>query len=214
MRNYVRMGDVVPVASIVGSSLLQGNNECVARESVLTPFWGEGPCRATDAKRAALLARLKPTVAATVVSQDRVAGQVALDFILNNPAAYLKLCVRRLWTGLLPYNPRADQKFIQRTAFTIFWLAIVPVGLLGTALHLVLMPRRAVLLALLTAVNLAALVAVLITPDQRYRAGIDLLLGCFAGWGYDRWFRRSSDDQTESIPWLSAGVGRTSGADG
>lgn len=189
VRNYRRLGLVVPVSSITGGALLEGNNECVARESLLTPFMA-GPCPEADQARKELLARLGRPEHVNVGWQDRVAWTVALRFIVNDPGAYLKLCARRAWTVLLPYNPRADQRPVQRAAFAVYWLAVVPAGL-TSALLCVRRPRpRAAMLVLLIGVNLASLAAVLIHYDLRFRVGIDLLLGSFAGWGYSEWFGR------------------------
>jgi dolichyl-phosphate-mannose-protein mannosyltransferase len=190
VRNYVRLGLFVPVASIVGGALLEGNNDCLAHESLLTPFIAR-PCGDTDRKREALLTELHVAQPVNTVWDDRVAGMVALRFIADNPITYLKLCLRRLWTLVLPYNPRADQRPIQRAAFALHWAAVVPGGLIGALVCLRRPRTHPALLGLLIAVNLATLAAVLIHQDLRFRVGVDLLLGSFGGWGYCRWFGSS-----------------------
>jgi len=135
LRNYHRFWAIIPVARILGSTLLQGNNDCVAREGLLTPFWAEGPCEDAAQKRNALYAQLHLPEPASVLAEDRINTTLATEFIVNSPLAYLKLCLRRLWTVLLPYNPRADQGLVQRAAFTIYWLAILPLGSIAALRH-------------------------------------------------------------------------------
>ncbi len=186
LRNYWLHGLFVPVASIVGEALLEGNNPCVARESLFTPFWGEGRCDVTDEKRAQAFAGLKLSEPISMVWQDRIAGRIAVEFIIENPLSYVKLSVRRLWTVLLPFNPRGEQRLVQRFAFTIYWLVVVPAGLVGIAMSVRWPPLEPRLLALVAATSLATLAAVLVWSDLRYRVGLDIILGSFAGWAYSR----------------------------
>ncbi|HEX9154078.1 MAG TPA: glycosyltransferase family 39 protein, partial [Nitrospira sp.] len=44
IHNYVRFGVFLPVSSIVGVDFKEGNNDCVAHESLFSPYWAEGPC--------------------------------------------------------------------------------------------------------------------------------------------------------------------------
>jgi hypothetical protein len=210
LRNYWHHGLFVPVASIVGEVLLEGNNECWAAESILTPFWGEGPCRATDEKRRQTLARLGLPEPADMAWQDRVAGRIAAQFIAEHPLAYLKLSVRRLWTVLLPFNPRADQRPVQRLAFTIYWLLVVPVGLVGLAMSWPRLSAEARLLALVAATNLGTLAGVLVWSDLRFRVGIDLVLCSFAGWTYNRLAARVLPPPSQPLQSSSHGSGMAS----
>jgi hypothetical protein len=186
LRNYWHHGLFVPVASIVGEAFLEGNNPCVATESLFTPFWGEGPCEVTDEKRAQALASLKLPEPIGMVWEDRIAGRIAAEFIAENPLSYIKLSTRRLWTVLLPFNPRAEQRLVQRFAFTMYWLVVVPAGVVGIAMSVRWAPLEHRLLALVAATNLATLAAVLVWSDLRYRVGLDVILGSFAGWAYSR----------------------------
>jgi hypothetical protein len=186
LRNYWHHGLFVPVASIVGAAFLEGNNPCVAPESLFTPFWGEGPCKVTDEKRAQALASLKLPEPISMVWKDRIAGRIAAEFIVENPLSYLKLTARRLWTVLLPFNPRAEQGLVQRFAFTMYWLVVVPAGLVGIAMSVRWSPLQPRLLALVAAASLATLAAVVVWSDLRYRVGLDVILGSFAGWVYSR----------------------------
>ena len=92
VRNYLQLGIVVPAASITGSALLEGNNDCVAQESLWTPFLTR-PCAETDRRLKELLDQHAFPERVRAFWYDRVARVVAVRFILDNPAAYLKLCV-------------------------------------------------------------------------------------------------------------------------
>jgi len=88
IRNYIRFQAFVPVAAIVGEDLATGNNECVAPESFLTPYWAEGPCiplnrRIANARAVTPLANLPAGILF-----DRLSRRAALDFITEHPAAY------------------------------------------------------------------------------------------------------------------------------
>jgi hypothetical protein len=183
IRNYLRFGTVVPVASIVGFAVLEGNNECAAREGLFTPVLTE-PCPHYDPKWAELMPSLRAQGRDNIVWLDRTAMRLGLEFIAEQPAAYLKLCIRRAWTVLLPFNPRAGQRLVQRGAFLVYWLLVVPAGVIGAIRHLRPLKTRPALLLVLLLINLATLAAVLVHQDLRYRVGVDLLLGCFAGWTY------------------------------
>ena len=189
VRNYVQFGVVVPVASITGSALLEGNNDCVARESLLTPFLAQ-PCADTNRKVKELLDQHAFSERLRAYWYDRAARVVAVRFIVDHPAAYLKLSVRRTWTIVLPYNPRADQQPLQRAAFAAYWLAIMPAGIISMFIQLRRPRQQTAMIVLLIAVNLATMAAVLIHQDLRFRVGLDLLLGCFAGWGYSAALKR------------------------
>jgi len=194
VRNYFRLAHFVPVASISGHILLQGNNECIASESLLTPFWGEGSCRSTDQKRESLLAQAGLGESVDNTLRDRIEGSVARQFIRTDPIGYLRLSLRRMWTLLLPFNPRADQRVHQRIAFLLYWMAVVPVGLMSLCTRLRGSRFPARLLGLLIIVQLLLLVFIYFTPDGRHRIGVDLLLGCFASVTYAELLRRSPLD--------------------
>jgi hypothetical protein len=89
LRNYLRFGTLVPVTSIVGTALADGNNECTASEGVLTPFWAEGGrCLPLDNRRRRLEALSPASRVPAVVRQDRISGHAAFAFIREHPAAY------------------------------------------------------------------------------------------------------------------------------
>ena len=186
IRNYARFGAFVPVASIVGVDFTEGNNQCVAPESVFTPYWAEGPCASIAEQRRAQMNTMPfdPRVP-PCVRLDRASRRVAAQFVKDNPVAYAKLSLRRFWTSLLPYNPRGRQHRIERIAFSIYWLAVFPAGVVGLVRGKNLREPGRVLLALLIALNLLSISAVLYWSDLRFLVGIYLLLACFAGWTYD-----------------------------
>jgi len=65
-----------------------------------------------------------------------------------------------------------------------YWLLVFPAGILGMLLALKRTESARWLLGILILLNLASMMAVLYWSDLRFRVGIDLLLGCFAGWFY------------------------------
>lgn len=191
IHNYVRFGVFVPVASIVGEDLLQGNNACVAAESLFTPFWAEGSCRWIEGQR-----HTQPeTVPADsrvpdVVLRDRASRDIAVHFILANPGAYAKMAFRRFWTTLLPFDPRGNQRSHERIVLALYWLAAYPAGIAGFFIWIkrFKIEPGSFLLVVLVLLNLMSISAVLYWSDLRFRVGIDLLLGSFAAWTYTELF--------------------------
>jgi len=197
VRNYVRFGIFVPVASIVGEDLLEGNNPCVAAEGVFVPYWAEGSCPWVDRQKAVRRDTETETRIPVAVRRDRLSRSIALRFVSENPGAYAKLVFRRLWTTLLPYDPRGAQHSKEKIVLLLYWLAIFPAGLIGILLGAGRFEPRRILLALLVVLNLAAIAAVLYWSDLRFRIGVDLLLACFAGWTYSEMLQRR--EATQSI---------------
>jgi hypothetical protein len=197
VRNYVRFGIFVPVASIVGEDLLEGNNPCVAAEGVFVPYWAEGSCPWVDRQKAVRRDTETETRIPIAVRRDRLSRSIALRFVSENPGAYAKLVFRRLWTTLLPYDPRGAQHSKEKIVLLLYWLAIFPAGLIGILLGAGRFEPRRILLALLVVLNLAAIAAVLYWSDLRFRIGVDLLLACFAGWTYSEMLQRR--EATQSI---------------
>jgi 4-amino-4-deoxy-L-arabinose transferase-like glycosyltransferase len=186
LRNYARFGVFVPVASIAGVDFTEGNNECVATESLFEPYWAEGPCDQVARQRRELLAAqsFDPRVP-EAVRLDRVCKLIAVQFVKDHPVAYAKLALRRFWTALLPYDPRGDQRPPERLALSLYWLLVFPAGIIGMILAVRRVDPARALLASLIVLDLASITAVLYWSDLRFRIGIDVLLACFAGWAYD-----------------------------
>jgi hypothetical protein len=183
VKNWVKFHALVPVAAIVGVDFVEGNNECVAAEGIFIPYWAEGPCAEADKELRPLLAdgRFDPRTPAAV-RLDQASKRVALRFVVEHPSWYAKLAIRRLWTTLLPYDPRGSQRRHERLVLTAYWLLVYPAGMMG----LLRAPKgpAAKFLVLLICLSLASIMAVLYWSDLRFRVGIDLLLGCFAGWAW------------------------------
>jgi 4-amino-4-deoxy-L-arabinose transferase-like glycosyltransferase len=190
IRNFVRFRAFVPVASIVGVDFAEGNNECVASEGVLVSYWAEGPCPRLDQQLRTVLAseHFDPRTP-DAVRVDQAYKRIALRFVKDHPLAYAKLALRRLWTSLLPYDPRGSQGRQERLVLVLYWLIVFPAGTMAMILALkTSIETGRLLLALVIVLNLASMMAVLYWSDLRFRVGIDLLLGCFAGWGYCQFF--------------------------
>jgi 4-amino-4-deoxy-L-arabinose transferase-like glycosyltransferase len=186
LRNYLRFHAFVPVAAIVGEDLATGNNECVAKESLFTSYWSEGPCIALNRQIIEARALTPMQNLPAGVQYDRLSRRVAINFISEHPMAYAKLAIRRLWACLLPYAPRGNQRWHERIVLTLYWLAVFPAGLSGVLLSLRRPEPRTAFLILILALSFLSIMAVLYWSDLRFRVGIDLLLGCFAAWSYDR----------------------------
>jgi len=186
LRNYVRFAAFVPVASIVGVDFTEGNNQCVASESIFVPYWAEGPCPSVDEeRRVQMQTRTFDARVPACVRLDLASRQVALQFVKNYPLSYAKLTLRRFWTSLLPYNPRGNQHRTERIVLLLYWLAVFPAGVAGLILGKKFREPGRMLLALVIALNLLSIAAVLYWSDLRFLVGVYLLLACFAGWTYD-----------------------------
>jgi len=192
IRNYTRFGVFVPVASIMGEDLNEGNNECVAKDSILVPYWAEGRCAAVDEQRHTLTQTIvfDPRTPAAF-RRDQISRRIALEFISAHPGSYAKLVFRRLWTTLLPFNPRGSQRLHERIALSIYWLGLYPAGLSGLLLAARRLDPQRALLILLALLNLLSMAAVLYWSDLRFRIGVDVPLACFAGFAYAELFRRT-----------------------
>ncbi|MFZ0815683.1 MAG: glycosyltransferase family 39 protein [Candidatus Sulfotelmatobacter sp.] len=185
IRNYVRFGVFVPVASIAGEDFLEGNNLCVVSEGAFVPYWAEGSCPwVIEQRRVWHEAETANSQVPAAVDRDRLSRRIGIQFVLDHPAGYAKLTFRRFWTTLLPYDPRGRQGLHERIVLLLYWLPIFPAGLLGMVVALKRFDPGRLLLGLLAILNLLSIAAVLYWSDLRFRVGIDLLLACFAGWGY------------------------------
>jgi 4-amino-4-deoxy-L-arabinose transferase-like glycosyltransferase len=192
IRNYVRFHAFIPVAAITGEDLSEGNNECVGGESFFASYWAEGPCLPLNRRVAELRAATSFPNLPECVRSDRLSRLAAVDYIRQHPLVYVELAIRRLWTSLLPYVPRGNQRWHERIVLTLYWLAIFPAGAIGLVLSLRRIRPRTALLGLLIALNFASIMAVLYWSDLRFRVGIDLLLGCFAAWSYTQLRQRTT----------------------
>ena len=189
IRNYVRFGVFVPVASILGEDLSEGNNDCVGQEGIVVPYWAEGPCASVEEQRRVLQATTtRDSRIPAALRRDRISQRIALRFIFSHPPTYAKLALRRLWTSLLPFDPRGNQRLHERIVLTLYWVLLFPAGIMGVKLGLQEFDPGRILLAVLILLNLLSIAAVLYWSDLRFRVGVDLLLGCFAGWAYSQYF--------------------------
>ena len=135
------------------------------------------------------------------VRVDQACKRVALHFVKDHPLAYAKLALRRLWTTLLPYDPRGQQRSYERVILFLYWLLDFPAGTVGLimALKTGVEPGR-MFLASLIVLNLGTIMAVLYWSDLRFRVGIDLLLACFAGWACDQFLsRRAGQNRADAL---------------
>jgi 4-amino-4-deoxy-L-arabinose transferase-like glycosyltransferase len=194
IHNYVRWKVFVPIASIAAANFVDGNNECIAGESAFVPYWAERPCAQQDEELRTQLLR-QPFNLPKAVRIDRACQEIAKKFVLEHPLLYIRLAFRRLWTALLPFNPRGGQRWPERVALSIFWVMVFPLGLAVTVrtLRTPIEPAH-ILVATLILLNVAAIAAVLYWSDLRYRVGVDLLLACLAATKWEQILSSSSHE--------------------
>jgi hypothetical protein len=183
LHNYRQFGVILPVSSISGTSIGIGNNECVAAGSLFTPFDGDIACPSLNVQREALLKEM-PKEPLTVWN-DRAYAHLGRNFIIQHPGDYLRLSFRRAWTTFLPYHPRQAFGGIKALLVILYSILVIGVGLVSMLVSIwrgqTIEAKILVWVALATYVPL---VAIYVSADLRYRVGTDLLLACFAGWGY------------------------------
>lgn len=183
LHNYNQFGVVLPVSSISGTSIGIGNNECVTAGSLFTPFDGDVACPPLNVQREALLKEM-PKEPLTVWN-DRAYARLGRNFIIQHPGEYLRLCFRRAWTTFLPYHPRQALGGIKALVLILYSILVIGVGFVSLLLSIwrgqTIAARVLMWVALSTYIPL---VAIYVSADLRYRVGTDLLLGCFAAWGY------------------------------
>jgi 4-amino-4-deoxy-L-arabinose transferase-like glycosyltransferase len=183
LHNYRQFGVVLPVSSISGTSIGIGNNECVTAGSLFTPFDGDIACIPLNAKREALL-REMPREPKTVWN-DRAYGRLGQDFIIQHPGDYLRLSFRRAWTTFLPYHPRQGLSGVKALIVVLYFIVVIVMGLVSMLFSIFKgQTREARVLMWVALTTYVPLVAIYVSADLRYRVGTDLLLACFAGWGY------------------------------
>jgi hypothetical protein len=180
LHNYYRYGIFVPVSSITGTALGMANNDCVSAGTLLTPFDGEQGCASLDSKRFALLQEMPKEP--DVVWSDRAYAQLGRTFVLQHPADYLRLCIRRAWTTFLPYHPRQAIAAGKKLILVGYFVVVIIPGLASVFLYARRVGKRAKLLLCVAAATYIPLVLVYVSADLRYRVGVDLILGCFAGY--------------------------------
>lgn len=191
IRYYVQRGVFLPISSIAGLDLKEGNNPCIASESLFTPYWAEGPCPIVEEQvRAEIASAPSKAYIPAAVLHNRASWRVEAKFIGAHPGKYAKLSFRRFWTTLLPYDPRGHQRFGERVVLSFYWILVFPAGLSEMIRGLRRSGTERVLLTVLILLNLMAISAVIYWSDLRFRIGIDLLLGVFAGWAYVKLFPR------------------------
>jgi Dolichyl-phosphate-mannose-protein mannosyltransferase len=180
--NQHKYGVILPVSSISGTSLSHGNNEC-AIGPLSTAFDGEGGCTSLDVRRSPLVKQMESLPGA--VASDRAYAVVAREFVLSHPLDYVRLCIRRAWTTFLPYHPRQNVGVGKKLVLVGYFVLVIVMGLAWVFLvaRKGLTPYTKVLL-LVAVASYLPLIAVYVSADLRYRVGIDLILACFAGYGY------------------------------
>ena len=182
---YRNLGVVVPISSITNSVFSTGNNECRAAEDIATPFYGDLPCKSLDTARTALLEG-KPKEPA-VVMQDQAYGKLGVQFLKEHPSDYFRLCIRRFWTALLPFHPRQGLGDGQKALMLTYYMLVLVVGAVSAIRCAVERPSRKIAFLLVVLFgSFMPLVLIFVSHDLRFRIGVDLMLACFAGYGWTR----------------------------
>jgi len=189
---YSKLGVVVPISSITGTVFGAGNNECTAAEDMTTPFYGDSPCKSLDVQRKALLDKMPKEP--RVVNNDRVYGTLGVRFVMEHPVDYLRLCVRRFWTALLPFHPKQGLGAGQKSLMLVYYVVVLAVGAVSAIRCAVARPSREVVLLLVVLLgSFIPLMIVFVSHDLRFRIGVDLMLACFAGYGWSRLLKQRGE---------------------
>ena len=181
--NHLKYHTGLLISGISGPDFVDGNNECLVKESALLPYSAEHGCPPLRTELSFRLHHYEfDRTIPTAIRVHLVCVQMAKEFLRENFSGYGKLVFRRLWTTLLPFSPRGPQGWYERIALSFYWIAVFPLGFVG----IVIQARKgfdsihALLLSILL-IYVAAIAAVLYWSDLRFRLGSDLILGCFAG---------------------------------
>ena len=209
--NYRNLGVVVPVSSITGTVFGTGNNECLAVEDMTTPFYGDSPaCESLVVRRMALIERMP--VGPSVVINDRVGVILGARFVKEHPIDYFRLCVRRLWTALLPFHPKQELGTGQKSVMLAYYILVLIVGAVSAVRCTIARPSREIVLLLIVLFSsFMPLILIFVSHDLRFRVGIDLILGCFAGYGWTRMLKQRSKLRPASLLPSSKGGRDSSG---
>ncbi len=183
IHNYRKFGLILPVSSIAGTSIGIGNNECVAAGGLFVPYDGDISCPSLDVRRTAVRAQF-PSYPPSAWN-DRAYGIVGREYVLHHPAEYLSLTFRRAWTTFLPIHPRQGLGGIKKLLVIGYFLLVIVTGFIFVVVTgLKGMTSEAKLLLLVALASYLPLALIYVSADMRYRIGIDLILGCFAAYGY------------------------------
>ncbi len=178
---FVTGGALVPISTISMYLVGAGNNDCVAAEGWDEPFFGDNPCPILNDQKTQLLAdeHLEPLA----LNLSRASSRVGTRWILNHPAAYLKLSFRRAWTVVDPWHRQQHLAGFKKLIMLVYFLLFVFTGIAGLAWTAI--TRRwtfqSLTLALLALAMYAPLVLLFVSHDHRFALGIHLVLACFAG---------------------------------
>jgi hypothetical protein len=204
LRNYVVTGgQLVPISTISMSLLGAGNNDCVARDSWSTAFYGDDPCPELNQQRTALVAAHGEL--SSTLTRAHATAELGKRWIVSHPGEYLKLCLRRAWTVFDPLHPKQHLTGVNRLILVAYFIVFVYTGLIGTV-WVALRLRKTFEIVTLYVVLLAMyvpMVALFVSHDHRFAIGIHLVLACFAGaWLAHFWHapERNSPSTTAAVP--------------
>jgi 4-amino-4-deoxy-L-arabinose transferase-like glycosyltransferase len=110
VRNYLQFGEFIPVSTMGGSVLLQGNNRLVVTDPELYGYnvWDTKIPEYRDALRAA----------DHEIERDRIAKRYAVEWIKSNPDKWLFMAQAKLRRGLTPFlKPHSPAHFRYATLF-------------------------------------------------------------------------------------------------
>lgn len=162
VRNYVVLGEFVPLTSLGGLSLWLANNPVA-----------DGTGRSLEG-----LVVIPQVEALPEVEKGAAYGRLARQFILEDPVRFARLAVRRIvWFWHLGYH---DEGFAE-IAFLVMYLPLLVLASIGTLVSYRVNSRAALLLltvpVALTAVHMVFL------PEGRYRLPAEVAVCMLAGVG-------------------------------
>jgi 4-amino-4-deoxy-L-arabinose transferase-like glycosyltransferase len=186
IRNYVVFKKFIPLSTMGGSSLLQGNNDVVASDPALRGYcvWD------TQIPGCAELLRAPDDE----VQRDRVAQRLAVEWIKGHPETWLLLAQAKVRRGFTPFLQQGNVYY--RLAYAAVWGSILLLLMIGFVPSLVSSLRQGSPSWL---IHLGILHFVVLTVVffgfARYRFSIEPLCIMIAVWTVDviwQW-RRGSD---------------------
>jgi hypothetical protein len=175
-RNRALFGQPVPISANFGANLWMGNN----------PASNGG------------YMDLPEIETANEVTRDAYFKERAVEFIRDNPAEYLLLCLKRVRLSFdresigVVWNAESLPRAVQtplKLASWLYWYVALAVGLAGLALFLWGDPMR-LLDPLFLSAGLFAAIAVLVVGMDRYHMPMMPFIALFAAYGLDRWLGR------------------------
>jgi len=174
VRNAMVFGSFIPISTMGGSVLLQGNNRIVATDPDLygSEYWDSRIPEYHDAL-------LAPN---DEVERDRVAGRFAVEWLMANRDLWPTLVWNKLLRGWTPFLQERSPRLF-KLGLALSWgpvLLLFLIGVIPTALHFLRKGHPGWILHMALVSGLA--MNIMMFGDQRYRYTIDPICIMIAVW--------------------------------